>query len=81
MGLRNGDWGFRRGGLGRIEDLEGVVVVGVVVVWPVDFLLSVGQVAGEEAVGLLPLRIRSEYLEVPCCDFRQPKASVGLEEF
>ena len=46
-------------------------MVGVVVVWLGRFLLSVGQVAGEEDAGCsLPLKVRSEYLEVPCCGCR-----------
>ena len=56
------------------------MVVVVVVVWLVGFLLLVGQVAGEEAVGCsLLLRVRSEDLEVPCCGCRRSQASVGLE--
>lgn len=42
MGLRSGDWGFRWGGLGPVEGLEGGVVVVVVVVWLVGFLLLGG---------------------------------------
>ena len=37
--------------LQRAEGLEGVVVILVVVVLPMGFLLSVGQVAREEAAG------------------------------
>ena len=67
--------------MGRV-DLEGVAVVGVVVVWLMEFLVLVGQVAGKEAVGCsLVLKVRSECLEVPCCGFRRPQASVGPDEF
>ena len=73
---------FHRYGLWRVEVLEVVVVVVVVVVWLRGFLLLVGQVAGEEAAGCsLPSRVRSEYLEQPCCGRRRSQASVDLEEF
>ena len=55
------------------------MVVVIVVVWELRFLLSVRQVA--EVVGrLLPLKIRLDYLEVPCCGCLGPQASVALEE-
>ncbi len=46
------------------------------------FLLSVGQVAEEEVAGCsLPLKVRSDCLEVACCGRRRSQASVGLEDF
>ena len=81
MCLRNGDWGFHYCVLWQVEGLEGVVVVVVVVVWLMGFLLSVGEVAEEAAGRSLLLRVRSEYLELPCCGRRRSKVSVGLEEF
>ena len=49
MCLRIGDLGFHWRGLRRAEDLEGVVMIRVVVVWLMDFLLLVRQIAREEA--------------------------------
>ena len=57
--------------LWQVEGLERVVVVVVVVVWLMGFLLSVGQVVEEAAGRSLPLRVRSEYLELPCWGHRR----------